>query len=113
VQGQDPPLRKDEDLPDWLWKLAAPDKTLNELRRLERSELSAEQVRPLRWLCRMAGLQSPSTGSSVEQAWQPLTQHLLPSKSFAQQVVLRLQLARYVKLENRDGIRLRNHSRSK
>ncbi|PRW59850.1 54S ribosomal mitochondrial [Chlorella sorokiniana] len=43
-KGQDPPLRPDDQLPDWLWKLAEPEKTLNELRRMQKEELSYEQM---------------------------------------------------------------------
>jgi hypothetical protein len=31
--GSDPPLKTDEELPDWLWKLAKPGRTLGDLRR--------------------------------------------------------------------------------
>jgi hypothetical protein len=46
TQGQDPPLKKDEELPDWLWKLAEPEKTVNELRRMGQEELTPNLVRP-------------------------------------------------------------------
>lgn len=72
-QGQDPPLRKDEDLPDWLWKLAAPDKTLNELRRIKQSDLSPEQVLSLHLCCRVSGCVHPDLSCP----------HLLPRKSLA------------------------------
>jgi hypothetical protein len=34
-KGSDPPLKADEELPEWLWALAEPGKTLNELKRAE------------------------------------------------------------------------------
>ena len=43
-KGQDPPLRPDAELPQWLWELAEPAKTLNELRRTKEEELTFEQV---------------------------------------------------------------------
>lgn len=64
-KGQDPPLRPDDQLPDWLWQLAEPEKTLNELRRTKEEDLTDDM------------------------------------------------LGRYVKLENRDSIRTRNHERAK
>ncbi|KAL4422068.1 hypothetical protein ABPG77_001536 [Micractinium sp. CCAP 211/92] len=64
-KGQDPPLRPDDQLPDWLWQLAEPEKTLNELRRTKEEDLTEAM------------------------------------------------LGRYVKLENRDNIRTRNHERAK
>ncbi|PSC69655.1 Mitochondrial ribosomal L37 isoform 1 [Micractinium conductrix] len=43
-KGQDPPLRPDAELPQWLWELAEPAKTLNELRRTKEEELTFEQL---------------------------------------------------------------------
>lgn len=43
--GSDPPLRPDAELPEWLWELAAPAKTLNELKRMQEEELTSEEVR--------------------------------------------------------------------
>lgn len=43
--GSDPPLRPDEELPEWLWKLEQPNKTLSELRRVEFDELELPEVR--------------------------------------------------------------------
>lgn len=43
--GQDPPLRKDDELPAWLWELMTPDKTLAELQRADFNELTFEEVR--------------------------------------------------------------------
>lgn len=42
--GSDPPLKSDEELPEWLWELAQPEKTLAELQRLEFDELTYEEV---------------------------------------------------------------------
>ncbi|EFN54258.1 hypothetical protein CHLNCDRAFT_135806 [Chlorella variabilis] len=64
-KGQDPPLKADEELPEWLWQLAEPEKTLNELRRMKSESMTPEL------------------------------------------------LDRYVKLENRSGIRNLNESRAK
>lgn len=60
-KGQDPPLRPDDQLPEWLWQLAQPDKTLNELRRTKEEDLTPSMVRlpacstllqhPFRCLC--------------------------------------------------------------
>ena len=43
--GQDPPLEKDENLPEWLWKLADTPKTLAELQRLNPAELTLEEAK--------------------------------------------------------------------
>lgn len=50
-KGQDPPLRPDDQLPDWLWTLAVPEKTLNELKRMKEDELTLEQVRLCTRMC--------------------------------------------------------------
>lgn len=42
--GADPPLKPDAELPDWLWELAAPPKTLNELKRSQEEALSSADV---------------------------------------------------------------------
>ncbi|KAI3435694.1 hypothetical protein D9Q98_001752 [Chlorella vulgaris] len=64
-KGQDPALKQDEELPEWLWALAEPEKTLNEMRRMKSDEITPELLK------------------------------------------------RFVKLENREGIREVNHSRAK
>lgn len=64
-KGQDPALQADDQLPDWLWKLAKPQKTLNELRRTREEDITPDL------------------------------------------------LERFVKLQNRDDIRTRNHDRAK
>ena len=43
-KGADPPLRPDDQLPEWLWVLAEPEKTLNELRRMKPVEIEGETV---------------------------------------------------------------------
>lgn len=53
MQGQDPPLKADEELPEWLWQLAEPEKTLNELRRMKSESMTPELVSRVcagRWL---------------------------------------------------------------
>lgn len=45
--GSDPPLKPDEEYPDWLWRLAHPERTLGDLRRAERSTLGFEETRRL------------------------------------------------------------------
>ena len=40
--GVDPPLKNDEELPEWLWNLSKPEKTLSELRKIARIETEAE-----------------------------------------------------------------------
>jgi len=42
--GSDPPLKSDEEYPEWLWELAHPERTLAELKRKENSSLDFEQV---------------------------------------------------------------------
>ena len=42
--GSDPPLKPDEEYPDWLWQLAQPEKTLGEFRRASDSNLELEEV---------------------------------------------------------------------
>ena len=44
-KGSDPPLKPDSELPDWLWGLAEPSKTLNELRRMKDEDLNDAEVR--------------------------------------------------------------------
>ena len=44
-QGGEHPLRPDEELPEWLWALATPGKTLNELKRAGEESLTYEEVR--------------------------------------------------------------------
>ena len=41
--GSDPPLRPDSELPEWLWPMARPGKSLSELRRAQ-GELEFEDV---------------------------------------------------------------------
>lgn len=43
-KGSDPPLKGDEELPDWLWKLGEPEKTLNELKRADEASLTLQEV---------------------------------------------------------------------
>lgn len=42
--GSDPPLKPDEEYPEWLWELAQPERTLADLRRKENSSLGFEEV---------------------------------------------------------------------
>jgi large subunit ribosomal protein L54 len=42
--GSDPPLKPDEEYPEWLWKLATPEKTLGELRRTDSESLTYDDV---------------------------------------------------------------------
>lgn len=59
-KGQDPPLPADDQLPKWLWKLAEPEKTLNELRRMQPDDLTPQQVRADR---------GPAGGLSGRRGW--------------------------------------------
>jgi hypothetical protein len=44
-KGVDPPLKADEELPEWLWAMASPRKPLSELRRHAKvAELSYDEV---------------------------------------------------------------------
>ena len=43
-KGADPPLRPDDQLPEWLWELAEPEKTLNELRRMKPDDIKQDMV---------------------------------------------------------------------
>jgi hypothetical protein len=45
--GSDPPLKSDEEYPEWLWKLAQPERTLADLKRKENSSLEFEEVSEL------------------------------------------------------------------
>ena len=42
--GSDPPLKSDDEYPEWLWKLAQPERTLADLKRKENSSLEFEEV---------------------------------------------------------------------
>ena len=48
-KGSDPPLRDDDQLPEWLWALAEPGRTLNEMRRMRDEDLSPEMVGGVGW----------------------------------------------------------------
>ena len=43
--GSDPPLKHDDELPEWLWKLAGQRKTLAELQRQDEATLSLEDLK--------------------------------------------------------------------
>lgn len=43
-KGSDPPLKPDDQLPEWLWGLAEPGKTLNELRRTKEADMTDAEV---------------------------------------------------------------------
>lgn len=43
--GSDPALKNDEELPEWLWKLAGQRKTLAELQRQDEASLSLEDLK--------------------------------------------------------------------
>lgn len=42
--GSDPPLKADEEYPEWLWQLAQPERTLGDLRRADGSTLGFDEV---------------------------------------------------------------------
>lgn len=71
--GSDPPLKPDEEYPEWLWKLATREKTLAELRRASSETLTQEDVSlaaggPQRaWTHRLT-LVPPSLPIAVEKA---------------------------------------------
>lgn len=48
--GSDPALKKDDELPEWLWKLGEQPKTLAELERSDANDLSLEEQRMLQKL---------------------------------------------------------------
>ena len=100
--GADPPLKPDEELPDWLWELAAPPKTLNVLKRSQEEALSSADVsQSVAELARVASALLPWWPGTSASVSPPCG--LPPS----------LQLERLVKLENRHGIKVRNDDRSK
>jgi anti-sigma factor ChrR (cupin superfamily) len=43
--GSDPALKNDDELPEWLWKLAGQRKTLAELQRQDEATLSLEDLK--------------------------------------------------------------------
>lgn len=96
--GADPPLRPDAELPDWLWELAAPPKTLNELKRSQEEALSSADV---------SQTVAEPRQALVSVAWGRGDLASPPRRLPA------MQLERLVKLENRHGIKVRNDDRSK
>lgn len=97
--GSDPPLKSDEELPDWLWKLALPDKSLAELRRTNADDLDFEDVRHVALL--------------FSQLFVRLHITALGTCILHHQYSLYVQLKRLSKLRNRDDIRTRNASKAK
>ena len=59
--GTDPPLKPNEEYPEWLWQLATPERTLGDLRRKGGSALAFEEVRIFQSFCRLTfvGLYHP------------------------------------------------------
>ena len=87
--GSDPALKKDEELPEWLWELAQPEKPLSDLQRHSFEELSYEEVR------------------------SGLVEHLRISTTLVARLKLCVshriqQQCRWVKLENRSSIKATN-----
>lgn len=112
--GSDPPLKKDEELPEWLWELAQPEKTLAELQRHEFDELTYEEVSG-EWegggTCLGPGRSTvvhTCRGRSKVRSWgagSPQAHAPLPPSPAMQQ-------KRWVRLENRATIKANNASKS-
>ena len=102
--GADPALKADEELPSWLFELASPPKTLNELRR-SKEELGPEEVWP-------AALSDTQRHQCHPHLSRSSSRSCAPGGTVTS-AARRPQEARLVKLENREKIRGTNFTRSK
>ena len=92
--GVDPPLKPDDQYPDWLWKLSSSGKTLAELNRADDDSLDFDDVRLV--LCCFL-YHPPSSLSPTPACFL---------HSF-------MQLKRWQKLTNRDKIRTSNMNKGR